>query len=91
VPLTGLSSGPAPEVASFKGGRSHLDDPGDVIRGRMERRTGHFMPATLLESQRAVLERPGADERPIVVDVAADPAAIVAEILRVLRTEDAAA
>ncbi len=68
----------------------YLDDPGDVIRSRMERRTGHFMPATLLESQRAVLERPGADERPIVVDVAAEPAAIVATILRVMRDEEAA-
>jgi gluconokinase len=59
----------------------YLDDPGDVIRSRMERRTGHFMPATLLDSQLAILERPTAAERPIVVDVAADPAAIVRSIL----------
>lgn len=59
----------------------HLDDPGGVIRGRMERRAGHFMPAALLESQLALLERPGGDERPIVVDVAAEPDAIVRSIL----------
>lgn len=59
----------------------HLDDAGGVIRGRMERRAGHFMPAALLESQLALLERPGADERPIVVDVATDPDAIVRSIL----------
>lgn len=59
----------------------HLDDAGGVIRGRMERRAGHFMPAALLESQLALLERPGADERPIVVDVSADPDAIVRSIL----------
>ena len=59
----------------------HLDDAGDVIRQRMKRRTGHFMPATLLESQLAILERPAADERPIVVDVASEPDAIVRSIL----------
>ena len=63
----------------------HLDDAGDVIRQRMKQRTGHFMPATLLDSQLAILERPAADERPIVVDGAAEPAAIVATILRVMR------
>lgn len=59
----------------------HLDDTRGVIRGRLERRTGHFMPASLLDSQLAVLERPTADERPIVVDVSVDPDAIVAAIL----------
>lgn len=59
----------------------HLDDPGGVIRGRIERRAGHFMPASLLDSQLAALERPAADERAIVVDVAATPQAIVDEIL----------
>ena len=59
----------------------HLDDAGDVIRQRMKRRTGHFMPATLLESQLAILERPAADERPSVVDVASEPDAIVRSIL----------
>lgn len=59
----------------------HLDDPGGVIRHRMERRAGHFMPATLLDSQLALLERPAADEHPIVVDVADEPDTIVREIL----------
>lgn len=59
----------------------HLDDPGGVISGRLARRAGHFMPAALLESQLALLERPGADERPIVVDVAADPDTLVRAIL----------
>lgn len=58
----------------------HLDDPAGVIRRRVEQRAGHFMPATLLDSQMALLERPAADERPIVVDVAADPEAIVRTI-----------
>jgi len=59
----------------------HLDDPAGVVRKRIEQRAGHFMPATLLDSQLALLERPAADERPIVVDVAADPDTIVRAIL----------
>ena len=59
----------------------HLDDAGDVIRQRMERRAGHFMPAALLDSQLTILERPAADERPIVVDVASEPDTIVRSIL----------
>ena len=59
----------------------HLDDASGVIRRRMEQRAGHFMPAALLDSQLALLERPGVDERPIVVDVAADPETIVKTIL----------
>jgi len=59
----------------------HLDDPGGVVRKRIEQRAGHFMPATLLDSQLALLERPAADERPIVVDVAADPDTLVRAIL----------
>jgi gluconate kinase len=35
----------------------------------------------LLESQLAILEQPAADERPIVVDVASEPDAIVRSIL----------
>lgn len=63
----------------------HLDDPGNVIRQRMESRAGHFMPTTLLDSQLALLERPADDERAIVVDVAAEPDTIVASILALLR------
>jgi gluconokinase len=59
----------------------HLDDPSGVVRKRIEQRAGHFMPATLLDSQLALLESPAPDERPIVVDVAAEPDAIVRSIL----------
>lgn len=58
----------------------HLDDPGGVIPRRMAQRVGHFMPPTLLASQLAVIERPTADERAIVVDVAGEPEAIVRSI-----------
>ena len=62
----------------------HLDDPSGVIRQRMEQRAGHFMPTALLESQLALLERPTADERPIIVDVAREPEAIVRSIVATL-------
>jgi gluconate kinase len=42
------------------------------------------MPLGLLDSQFATLQEPGADERPLVVDVAGSPAEIVAEIIRQL-------
>jgi gluconate kinase len=50
----------------------------------MAARHGHFMPLGLLDSQFAALQEPGADERPVVVDVAGSPAGIVTEIIRQL-------
>jgi carbohydrate kinase (thermoresistant glucokinase family) len=38
------------------------------LRARMRHREGHFMPASLLDSQLASLERPGAEEHAIFVD-----------------------
>ncbi len=58
----------------------HLDGDHDLLARRLAARQGHFMPATLLDSQLAALERPTADERPLIVDIAATPAAIVAAI-----------
>ena len=62
----------------------HLDGPPEVIRKRIEQRAGHFMPATLLDSQLAALERPGPDENAIVVDVSPEPDAIVQAIAAAL-------
>ena len=58
----------------------HLDGDRDLLARRLAARQGHFMPATLLDSQLAALERPTTDERPLIVDIAATPAAIVAAI-----------
>jgi gluconokinase len=58
----------------------HLDGDRDLLARRLADRQGHFMPATLLDSQLAALERPMADERALVVDIAAAPEAIVDEI-----------
>jgi gluconokinase len=50
-----------------------LDGGAELIRSRVEARTGHFMPAGLLRSQFDALERPGDDE-PDVHRVAVDAA-----------------
>ncbi|MET7750625.1 gluconokinase [Micromonospora sp. NPDC005367] len=56
----------------------HLDGPAEVIRDRMARRTGHFMPASLLESQLATLEPAEPDESVLVLDVSLNPEQLVA-------------
>ena len=48
-----------------------------LIAGRMAARKGHFMPAALLDSQFAALEVPGAEERPITVDIGPAPEVLV--------------
>ncbi len=54
----------------------------DVIATRQAARQGHFMPASLIQSQFATLEEPGADEHPISVAVDLAPDVIVAEVIR---------
>ncbi len=49
----------------------HLDAPVEVLAERMQHRTKHFMPTSLLDSQVATLERLGPDEAGTVVDVSA--------------------
>ena len=41
-----------------------------ILQKRIAERKGHFMPASLLESQLATLEIPGADENAITIDIA---------------------
>jgi gluconokinase len=55
----------------------HLDGPEALLRERIEQRTGHFMPASQLASQCALLERPTVDEAAIIIDIAPPPEAIV--------------
>src|SRR5918996_4581851 len=55
----------------------HLEGDKDLIRERLEHRRGHYMPASLLESQLAALEEP---KDAITVGVEGTPEAIVAEI-----------
>lgn len=57
-----------------------LDGQKDEIFARMSARKDHFMPLSLLDSQFATLERPGADENPLVVSIVRTPADIAADI-----------
>ena len=52
----------------------------DTLLQRMATRPGHFMPVSLLDSQLATLEPPGADERHVVADIEQSPAAIVRQL-----------
>ncbi|HET6876099.1 MAG TPA: gluconokinase [Jatrophihabitans sp.] len=64
----------------------HLSGTREQLLARVTRRTGHFMPASLLDSQLATLQPPGADECALTVQidqpVDAQVAAIVAALPR---------
>lgn len=62
----------------------HLAGSRAVIEDRMTARTGHFMPAALLDSQFATLEPPGPDEA-LTLDVALPVAVIAARAADWLR------
>jgi carbohydrate kinase (thermoresistant glucokinase family) len=57
----------------------HLSGSKEVLASRVEGRSGHFMPTTLLDSQLATLEPLASDEPGVVVDIAPDVATIVAD------------
>jgi len=50
-----------------------LDAGQDELLRRLTRRSGHYMPASLLDSQLATLERPDPDEAIFTLDAAAPP------------------
>jgi len=52
-----------------------------LIGRRVALRQGHFMPASLLDSQFAALQEPDADEHPIVVSIEPRPHAIADAII----------
>jgi carbohydrate kinase (thermoresistant glucokinase family) len=47
----------------------HLDGSREILEQRLGNRTGHFMPATLLDSQLATLEPLAEDEPGAVIDI----------------------
>jgi gluconokinase len=57
----------------------HLDGSREVIARRQASRPGHFMPASLLDSQFATLEPLAPDEHGLVIDVDQSVDAIVQE------------
>jgi len=75
----GLRAGrPQIELVYLAGGR-------DLLTTRLAQRTGHFMPPALLDSQIATLEPPGAEERPIEVDISLPLEHQIADVIAALR------
>lgn len=66
----------------------HLAGSQALIAARMATRSGHFMPASLLDSQFAALEPPGPDEIAITVDIDQPLDRLVAEIQHQMKQRD---
>lgn len=60
----------------------YLHGTHEQIARRLAARHGHFMPASLLDSQFADLEEPGSDENAIRIEIGNDPVALADEIER---------
>lgn len=56
----------------------HLTGERSLVESRLLQRRGHFMPASLLDSQLADLEPPQADEPAVTLTIDRDPEALVA-------------
>jgi gluconokinase len=63
----------------------YLDGSRELVAERLAARRGHFMPASLLDSQFAALEPPGPDENAITVAIDQPVDRIVEQIAAVLR------
>lgn len=61
-----------------------LTVPVEELRRRVANRPGHFMPASLLDSQLATLEPLGSDEDGVVIDASGDPDEVLAAALAAL-------
>lgn len=61
---------------------AHLDGARAVIESRMQSRTGHYMPTSLLDSQLRDLEPLQADESGLRLDLTLPPSQLVSHILK---------
>ena len=64
----------------------HLDAPFELLEARMQQRTKHFMPTSLLRSQVDTLEPLDDDEAGAVVDVSPALDVVVEEAVNAVRT-----
>ncbi len=74
-----LRSG-APDLALV-----HLQGTREVLAARSALREGHYMPVSLLDSQIATLEPPGADENVLTFNVTQAPQEIVQQTVAALK------
>lgn len=63
----------------------HLDESREVLSNRLKSRSGHFMPAALLDSQLEDLERLQEDEPGIAIDANGSVDEVVAAALKGIR------
>lgn len=66
---------------------AHVDAHEQVLRDRLARRTGHYMPPSLLDSQLATLQRLAPDEAGATVDGDAPCTEVVTALLDELRRQ----
>jgi gluconokinase len=66
---------------------AHVTADAKLIRDRMEHRTGHYMPVSLLDSQLELLEPLDDDEPGARISGAGEPGGVVDELLAVLSKE----
>lgn len=59
----------------------------EVMAEHVAQRSGHFMPASLLQSQIDALEEPAPDEDPLIVDVGPSAGEVAEQIIRRLSQE----
>lgn len=60
----------------------HLHGERDELARRLAGRVGHYMPATLLQSQLDTLESPSAAEHALTLDISAPPERLVAAVVQ---------
>ena len=66
---------------------AHVTASPELIRDRVEHRTGHYMPPSLLDSQLSTLEPLGDDEPGARVSGAGSPPSVTTELLAALDAE----
>ena len=65
-----------------------LDGSRETLYRRMSRRSDHYMPPSLLDSQLADLEKPGPDEAVLTLSIEAAVDDLVESALTVLRSSE---
>ncbi len=64
----------------------HLQGSTEVLAQRLQQRTAHYMPPTLLQSQLAILEPPQADETAMTLDMLMPPEQQCKQVMQYLHT-----
>jgi gluconokinase len=66
---------------------AHVDTSPDVLRERVTKRAGHYMPPSLLDSQLATLERLEPDEPGLTITGEGDADDVATQVLAAMAAE----